>query len=165
VTITCFWLLIPILIFNVAFSRFLPSHFQPRIWGQFPRCLSILENSFRFGVMLCTLFLPCTFPDSTLKMVGLCLFIIGVSMYFCSWFCVIRYPLSAWSRSLAGFSAPSWTPILWFGGIDILSSWSHMKHAVLFQVVYTALIFHFLLLHNFHAFWIYKHHKQTAALF
>lgn len=92
--VTCFWLLIPILVFNVIFSRFLPSFFQPEIWDQFPRCLRNLENSFRLSVMLCTLFLPFAFPDTNLKVLGWMIFIIGVSTYFCSWFCLIRYPSS-----------------------------------------------------------------------
>lgn len=56
------------------------------------------------------------------KLVGWLLYAVGLCIYFLSWLPLIYYPESSWAKSLAGFTAPAWTPGIWKLGIACIGN-------------------------------------------
>ena len=54
----CFWLLVPILIFNLLFTRQLPAAYQMNVfWKDIPKAISVPENLLRTLVMILPVFM------------------------------------------------------------------------------------------------------------
>lgn len=118
--LNCGLLTIPILAWNVAFTRFLPSTLAP---GEFlrdiPGVIVTGENVSRTLVSVLPFFMPLR-EDTRRRRQGLAWFGIGVSVYFASWLALILLPASRWSTSAAGLLAPAYTPIVWLGALGML---------------------------------------------
>jgi hypothetical protein len=118
--LTCGLLTIPILAWNLAFTRCLPSPLTPaEFWKDIPRGIVIGENVFRTLVSVLPFFMPLR-EDTRRRRQGLAWFGAGVSLYFASWLFLILFPASGWSSSTAGLLAPAYTPIVWLGALGVL---------------------------------------------
>ncbi|MGA0558796.1 hypothetical protein ACO2Q8_19210 [Larkinella sp. VNQ87] len=142
--------LVPVMVWNSALTDQLPRPFQADVfWNNISPFLAYGENSSRMAVFALALFTP--FHLSTrVQKTGLCLYLVGLLVYFAAWLVLIRFPESSWSTGLAGFTAPSYTPAVWLAGIGLMGDSFYGK--LPFSRWYffgCALIF--LLFHIFHA--------------
>jgi hypothetical protein len=111
-----FWLLLPILAFNIVFTKRLPRAYQVDVfWQNIPPWISVPENLSRLFVFLLPLIMRFG-STSPRQQLGVCLYLGGILLYFASWWAQISLPESKWSTSTAGFMGPSYTPILWLAG-------------------------------------------------
>lgn len=118
--LSCGLLTIPILVWNIAFTRYLPPPLAPAVfWRDIPRGIVIGENVFRTLVSVLPFFMPLT-QDPRRRHEGLAWFGIGVSIYFVSWLLLILLPASHWSTSAVGLLAPAYTPLVWLGALGML---------------------------------------------
>ena len=118
----CFLLLIPVLVWNVAFRHLLPDAFAfSNYWDDLPTFIYWGEIIFRIPIYILPLFMLLQVYHKRQK-IGLALYIIGLFLYFLSWRPLILYPGSDWSMSLIGFIAPSITPIFILTGIGMIGS-------------------------------------------
>jgi hypothetical protein len=152
----CFWLLLPILAFNLLFMRQLPAAYQMDIfWKDIPKAISVPENLLRSLVIILPVFMRLRVSTPGQKL-GLGLYVTGLLVYFGSWAALIAAPQSAWSRSAIGFLAPAYMPILWLTGIGMIGDEAHFSRVPFKPWMYWTVSALFLLFHNLHAFTVYS---------
>ncbi len=116
----CGLLIIPILVWNAVFARFLPPAFAAKeFWRDIPAFVALGENCFRVAVMALPFLMPLEI-STVAQQRHLLLFAAGVLLYFLSWIPQLALPQSRWSRSWPGFLAPACTPIVWLAGLGLL---------------------------------------------
>ncbi len=151
----CFWLLIPILLWNLLFAAELPKYYQPEIfWKDIPQFIGTTENIFRIIIMVIPAFLVFSVETKS-QHIGLWMYVIGAILYYLSWLILMYYPESNWSQSAIGFMAPAFTPILWLVGIGLVGreSFFKIKNTTL---IYISLSILFTFFHCLHAFWVFQ---------
>lgn len=120
--INCFILILPILIWNILFSRYLPSSYQPDVFSKdIPSFLIYGETVSRLIIFLLAFLMPLSI-QSTGQKIGLYIYSSGLLLYFTSWAILIFFPNTMWSNSIFGFSAPAFTPVFWLAGICLLGN-------------------------------------------
>jgi hypothetical protein len=119
-THNAFWLLLPILGFNLALAGRLPKPYQPPRWDRIPRALALPENFLRAVVFVVPLLLVVR-EQGQGTTAGWGLYGTGVGAYALSWVAQLWRPDSRWSRSDAGHLAPALTPMLWLSGLALLA--------------------------------------------
>jgi hypothetical protein len=146
--------IIPILVWNILFTSKLPPAFSPESFNRdIPLTIVIGENIFRSIVFLLPIFFRINLSSSIGK-IGFFVFSIGTVLYFLSWLILIYFPDSGWSRSLFGFAAPAYTPLIWLVGLSLMADSYYFNipfskwHFILPSLGF--FIFH--LLHTFHVF-------------
>lgn len=151
----CFLLLIPILVWNIVLTPYLPAKFSPKIfWNNIPTWITIGENTFRTVIMILPAILVLSVKENKGR-IGLIIYLFGTLIYFFSWLTLIFYPDSDWSRSVWGFMAPAYTPIIWLIGIGLIGNKSFfpIKNTT---VIYTILSTLFIFFHLMHALIVYE---------
>ena len=113
----CFWLLLPLLAWNVALAGGLPQRYA--LDDAVPGWLGWTEAALRVLVFLGPLLLPLTLAQRHQRL-GAGVFAVGTLVYFASWLPLLWAPESAWSRSLPGGLAPAYTPLAVFAGIALI---------------------------------------------
>lgn len=152
--LNCFLLLIPIMVWNIAFAGKLPKPFQPQIfWNDIPSWMAIGENTSRMLVFALALFMPLSVTTS-IQRIGIIMYVVGVLLYFASWL-MLMYAHGWWSNSIYGFIAPAYTPILWLFGIGLIGDRLYFN-GLYRRWMFMAAVAIFLLLHNAHTFIIYS---------
>lgn len=152
----CFWLLVPILFFNLVFAHQLPAAFQMNIfWKNIPKTISLPENLLRMLVMILPVFMRLRVSTPTQKL-GLGLYLTGLLIYFASWAALIASPHSVWSTSEIGFLAPAYTPIVWLTGIGLIGDEPQLLWVPFKPSMYWAVSALFLLFHNVHTLMVYS---------
>lgn len=119
--LNCFWLLIPILSWNVIFSSKL-AHPAFESDEAVPKELLLLENLLRVAVMILPILMPLRW-DTPQSKLGIVVFLIGLMVYLSSWIPLMYAPESAWSNRMLGFLAPAYTPLIWLVGISLIGGW------------------------------------------
>jgi hypothetical protein len=118
--VSCGLLTIPILAWNLAFTRYLPPPLTPaEFWRDIPRVIVTGEQVSRTLVSVLPFFMPLR-EDTRRRRQGLAWFGIGVIVYFTSWLLLMLLPASRWSMSAAGLLAPAYTPIVWLSALGVL---------------------------------------------
>ncbi len=113
-------LLLPALIFNLVLVSRLPEAYQTEVfWNDIPALIAIPENLLRLIVFMvpALMLYRC---KTRLQRAGRVLFVVGSVIYAASWLALILVPQSAWSTSAVGFTAPAYTPALWFAGLAMM---------------------------------------------
>jgi hypothetical protein len=152
----CFWLLVPILVFNLLYAHRLPAAYQIDVfWKNIPRSISFPENLLRMAVMILPIFMRLSVSTPGQKL-GLGLYLAGLLVYFASWAVLIASPQCAWSRSETGFLAPAYTPIVWLIGIGLIGDEFLVQGVIFKPWMYWALSTFFLVFHNLHAATVYS---------
>ena len=146
--------LLPIFGWNIVLTPKLPAAYGAKNFDRnIPRFILIGENLFRIVVFILPLLLKTGIGGKQGK-TGLILYATGCLIYFLSWILLILLPGSGWSRSLWGFTAPAWTPLIWLTGIGLMadswyfsvsySPWQYMAPAAaffLFHMIHSALAY------------------------
>lgn len=152
--VNCFLLTLPILVWNVVLSHKLPNVFQSEsFWNAIPAFLAYGENSSRVVIFLLIGLMPLRIVTITQKR-GLFVYLSGVIVYFASWLALIYLPDSTWSNTIAGFLAPSYTPLVWLAGIGLIAD------SFYFNIPYSRWYFIlasivFLVFHNLHVYLVF----------
>ena len=144
----CFWLLIPIFVWNLVFYRSLPAIYTSEsAWGGISPWIVYGEHVLRALVFLIPLLMVFELGTGIQK-AGLAVYVVGLLVYFASWVMQMWFPDSGWDRSAVWFSATAWTPLIWLTGIAMIGqrsflpisqiSWIYMGLAVAFVSVHTA---------------------------
>ena len=134
----CFWLLVPLLIWNIALGSKITLD-AVLSDANSPAWLLFTENVTRILVFIFPILLPFRVQDNLSK-TGLGIYLVGTLIYFATWIPLILAPGSAWSQSPAGLLAPRLTPFLPFLGI------AQIGHSV----TYAGISIVFILLHTWH---------------
>lgn len=148
----CFWLVLPVLLWNLAFS--LPGKYAaPIFWCDIPHLVTDGENVSRLLVILVPLVLVPHLRRRSQRL-GLLLYSVGLAAYAASWLVLILLPTSAWSTSLFGLLAPTYTPLAWAVGIGLVGDtlpwrsgyrpWMYILIATVFtsfHVAHAAIVF------------------------
>jgi hypothetical protein len=127
----CFWLLVPILVWNIALSsRFtqeaITSDANSPLW------LFGVENVLRMGTFILPFLLPMRW-DGRWGRFGLALYGSGTLAYFASWLPLMLATESLWSRSVPGLLAPRVLPWIALLGIAAIGrSWIYALVATAF---------------------------------
>lgn len=118
--LTCGFLLLPAIAWNIALARRLPPAYQePEFSRSVSQSVRVLEHITRLVVFLLPFAMPLEIRDTSQKL-GLAIFIVGTLFYFASWLALIGNVKSAWSTSRIGFLAPAYTPLIWLVGIALV---------------------------------------------
>ncbi|MFN0122290.1 MAG: hypothetical protein ACKV2V_17480, partial [Blastocatellia bacterium] len=90
---SCGLLIVPILVWNLVLSRFLPPAFAPdEFWREIPPFVRYGENILRFAVLLLPFLMPLEVTTDVQRR-GLQLFVVGTVFYVLAWCALILYPL------------------------------------------------------------------------
>jgi hypothetical protein len=152
--LSCFTLTVPILVWDLVFTGKLPKGLQSEIfWRNIPPMLTYGENISRTILFIVTLLMPLSISTTRQKS-GLILYFAGLLLYFGSWLILIYLPESLWSKSIAGFSAPAYTPLLWLTGIGLIGN-SFYFNLPYWKWFFISISIIFLIFHNLHAITIF----------
>jgi hypothetical protein len=142
-----FWLLVPILVLNLALTNLLPPPLSPGSAGPGTAgWLSVSESALRIVVFGTPLLMPLSRREP-LSRFAVVVYAVGLGVYVASWVAVVWAPASPWSTSVVGLTALAWTSITFLTGIGIGSRlrfapwyrpWMYMSAAAVFSVVHTA---------------------------
>ncbi|MCP4156102.1 MAG: hypothetical protein GY757_50750 [bacterium] len=139
--------IIPVLVWNLLLTSKLPPAYQPKIFDKnIPPAIIMGETILRVIVFFMPLLFTLNITTYWGKL-GLITFLIGAVIYFSSWLMLIYASESGWSTSLAGFSAPAYTPLIWLIGLSLMadtyyfeasySSLHYIVPAILFSIFHT----------------------------
>ncbi len=139
----CFWLLVPLLVWNMLFAGTLPQKGFHND-GIVPIWIVGAEHILRVLVFFTPLLFALEVKEARAR-VGVVAFVIGSVIYSLSWLPLMLAPESAWSQSVVGVLSPAITPIVWLMGIALIgNSWLYAISSILFVVIHV--------LHNIIAF-------------
>ncbi len=146
-----FFLILPMLVWNIVFTSKLPSVFRhnlPNI-GKV-KFLTTGEQIFRYIIFLAPLLMRTSLSTPTGK-AGLLCYIAGTALYFSSWLPQLVRPSSRWSTSMTGVLAPAFTPVIWLLGISLMtnsyyfsfvySPWHYLVPSIVFSVLHVSLMY------------------------
>ncbi|GAB3513294.1 hypothetical protein GCM10027442_26210 [Emticicia fontis] len=143
------------MLWNGLLTNKLPAVYQPDIfWHNIPVWVGYGENISRGLVFLMAFLIPLP-TEKLYQITGFWIYLIGLALYFIAWILLIDYPDSAWSKSLLGFMAPAYTPLLWLTGIALTGK------SFYFKIPYRAYYFIlaslvFLSFHCFHTWLVWE---------
>ena len=146
----CFLLFIPILIFNIILFQKLPSHYLKNISHPIiiiETVARILTIAFSFIMVLSIL--------NKIGKIGLIIYIIGIIIYFASYFIVIYFDNTLFSKYIFVILSPYWTSIIWLIGIGIIGNNLFIKMPYHFSI-YIILSIIFTTIHTIHGYLYYK---------
>lgn len=119
--------LLPIIFCNIFLTSKLPAAFHPKLFNNnIPLTIIIGENIFRSIIFIMPLFFRLNMTSSVNKK-GAVIYFFGVALYLASWLALIYAPNSVWSNSMLGFTAPSYTPLIWLIGLSLLVNSYNLK--------------------------------------
>jgi hypothetical protein len=114
------FLIIPPMLITFGLWGALPAAYSPdTFWENIPGWLSLFENIFRFLVFSLPGILYFGRKERW-QSLGWCLYIGGLAVYLASYLAQIIFPVSVWSQSIIGFTAPAWSTLFWLVGIGLV---------------------------------------------
>ena len=134
--LNCFWLLVPILLWNVLFTPKLAQE-GFRSDENVPRWILVAETVLRVVVFALPVLLPLQWADR-LSRAGIVVYVVGTLIYCGSWIPLVYLPDARWSTSALGVLAPYFTPLIFFVGIGLIGhSWVFVLMSVLLIIFHT----------------------------
>jgi hypothetical protein len=160
--VSCGVLTVPILVWNIVFTRFLPPELASSEFSRdIPPLVTYGENTLRVVVLVLPFLMPLKVATAGQRR-GLWLFVVGTLLYFLAWVPLMSVPQSRWSTSWPGFLAPAYTPLIWLAGLGLTGrglyrSWPFKPW------IYIALACAFVAFHVTHTSIVYARTHQPAA--
>jgi hypothetical protein len=114
---SCFWFFIPVIIFNIVFTKYLPEFYLKNT----NHPIVTIETAARIITIAFSVIMAIRL-DNKIGKAGLIVYIIGVLIYFCSYFIVIKVPVISFHNSIIVLLAPYWTSVIWLIGIGLLGN-------------------------------------------
>lgn len=142
----CFWFFIPVIVFNIIFTKYLPEHYLKTINHPVVTIETILRIiTIAFSILMVFKL------DGKINNIGLIVYIIGLLIYFCSYFVVIKFPANSFDNNIIVLLAPYWTSVLWLIGIGLLGNKLFINIPYHFSVyILIAILFTFV--HSIHGY-------------
>jgi len=146
----CFLLFIPILLFNILFFKKLPSHYLKNISNPIIK----METIIRIILIAFSMIMAVNIQNKIEK-IGIIIYIIGIIIYFTSYFIEIYASNSLFGRNLIFILAPYWTSVIWLTGIGLagnrlfINITYHFSVYLILSVIFTAI-------HTIHGYLCYK---------
>jgi hypothetical protein len=107
----------PVIIFNIIFTKYLPKYYLKNI----KHPIVAIETVARIITIAFSIIMAINL-DNKIGKIGLIVYIIGILIYFCSYFFVIKVPAVSFHNNLILLLAPYWTSALWLIGIGLLGN-------------------------------------------
>lgn len=145
----CFWLFIPVIIFNIIFTKYLPEHYLRNINHN----IVTIETIARIITIAFSVIMSLKLDTKTSK-IGLIVYIIGILIYFCSYFIVIKFPATLFNNNIIVLLAPYWTSVLWLIGIGLLGNKLFINISFHYTV-YIIISIIFTIVHSIHGYICY----------
>ena len=146
----CFLFFIPILIFNILFFKKLPSYYLKNISHPIIKA----ETITRIITIAFSMIMAINIQNKAGK-IGLIIYIIGIIIYFSSYFIEIYFPNTIFSKKLIFILAPYWTSVIWLIGIGLLGNKLFVNIPYHFTI-YLILSVIFTIIHTIHGYLCYK---------
>ena len=146
----CFVFFIPILLFNIIFFKKLPSHYLKNI----SHPIINAETITRILTMAFSLIMVINIQNKTGK-IGLIIYIIGIIIYFSSYFVEIYFHNTLFGKNIILILAPYWTSVLWLTGIGLIGNRLFLNIPYHFSV-YLIISIIFATIHTIHGYLCYK---------
>jgi len=160
--VSCGVLTVPILVWNVACTRFLPPALASNEFTRdIPALVTYGENALRVVVLGLPFLMPLEVATAGQRR-GLVLFIVGTALYLLSWIPLMTSPQSGWSTSWPGFVAPAYTPLLWLTGLGLIGRRLYVRSPYR-GWMYIGLASGFVAFHVIHTSIVYARHYLQAA--
>ncbi len=152
--VNCFWLMFPILIWNIIFYKKLPQK-EFRNNKKLSRTVVYLESFLRYIVFSIPLVLPIKFDALYLEL-GLLIYLIGLVLYFFTWIPLLFFSESKLSKSPIILMLPFASPIFPFIGIALISH----------SLIYGLISFVFISVHLYNGLLLFDllDHKEKAKV-
>jgi hypothetical protein len=146
----CFWFFMPLIIFNIVVTKYLPAFYLKNIHHP----IVMFETVVRIITILFSLIMMMN-VNSNIGKLGFMIYIVGLLIYVCSYFIVIKIPASSFNNNLIVLLAPYWTSFLWLVGIGLLGN-KLFINVPYHYVIYIAISFVFAVIHSVHGYLCYK---------
>jgi len=146
----CFWFFIPIIIFNIIVTKYLPEFYLKNI----NHPIVTIETIARIITIAFSVIMTIKLDDKIGK-AGLIVYIIGVLIYFFSYFIVIKIPAISFNNNYIVLLAPYWTSILWLIGIGLMGNKLFINIPYHFTAYIVISIF-FTIIHSIHGIICYS---------
>ena len=160
--LSCGVLTVPILVWNVVCTRFLPPALASNEFARdIPPLVTYGENMFRIAVMVLPFLMPLEVATGGQRR-GLLLFAAGTLVYVLAWVPLMIAPQSQWSTGWLGFVAPAYTPIVWLTGLGLIGRRLYVPSPYR-RWMYVALACGFVAFHVTHTSIVYARNYQQAA--
>ena len=155
----CFWLFIPIFIWNIIFIDKLPIGYGSDFFDtDIPIYMVYSENILKLILFSLPIFMRFSL-ESKIQEIGFSLYLFGVVIYFLSWVLQIYFPTSTWSNSIYGFTALAYTTIFYFIGIGLIGRQTLLKKQIVSNI-YILLSICFVIIHFIHAYIAYNNYGK-----
>ena len=159
---SCGVLTVPILVWNLALTRFLPPALASDEFSRdIPTLVTHGENTLRAVVMVLPFLMPLEVATRGQRR-GVRLFVVGTIVYFLSWVPLMIVPQSSWSTSWVGFVAPAYTPLLWLAGLGLIGRRFYVPSPFRWWM-YVGLACGFVTFHVTHASIVYARNYERYA--
>jgi hypothetical protein len=142
----CLWFFMPVIIFNIIFAKYLPENYLRNI----KHPVIAIETIARAITIAFSMIMAVNL-DSEIGKVGLIVYIIGMLIYFCSYFIAIKVPAISFHNNLIVLLAPYWTSVLWLTGIGLLGNKSFLNIPYHYAI-YIAISIAFAIIHSIHGY-------------
>jgi len=146
----CFWLFIPVIIFNIIFTKYLPEFFLRNI----NHPIVIMETVAKIVTIAFSLIMAIKL-DNKIGKIGFIVYIIGILIYFCSYFIVIKIQANSYNNNLLVLLAPYWTSALWLIGIGFIGN-ELLLNIPYHNFVYVIVSIVFVVIHSIHGYLCYN---------
>jgi len=146
----CFLFFVPILIFNILFFKKLPTHYLKNI----SHPIITAETITRIITIVFSTIMAINIQNKIEK-TGIIIYIIGIIIYFTSYFIEIYAPDTLFGKKIIFILAPYWTSIIWLIGIGLVGNNLFINIPYHFTV-YLILSAVFATIHTIHGYLCYK---------
>ena len=161
--LSCGVLAVPILVWNIVCTRFLPPALASNEFSRaIPPLVTYGENTLRIVVMTLPFLMPLEVATAGQRR-GLRLFAVGTLLYVLAWVPLMIAPESPWSTSWLGFVAPAYTPLVWLTGLGLIGRRLYVPSPYR-RWMYVALACGFVAFHVTHTSTVYaRNYPHQAA--
>jgi hypothetical protein len=140
----------PVIIFNIIFTKYLPEFYLKTI----KHPIVTIETIARIITIMVSVIMEIKL-DNKIGKIGLIIYIIGILIYFGSYFMIIRVPAISFNNNIIILLTPYWTSIFWLVGIGLLGNKLyinipyHYTAYILISIVFT-------IIHSIHGYMCYN---------
>jgi hypothetical protein len=142
----CFWFFIPVILFDLVFTKYLPAQYFQTTSSS----IDLAENIVRTVLIALSMLMIINLNDIKGK-TGILIYIIGLLLYFLSYFILINYADTVWGRNIIIQLSGYWTPIIWLFGVGLIGKKLFFK-IPFHYAIYLTLSMLFGIIHIYHGY-------------
>ena len=143
----CFLLFIPVILFDIAFTKYLPEQYLKNI----PHIIVPIETTVRMVLIALSTIMKINIQDKKGKS-GLEIYIAGLITYFVSYFVLINYANTMIAENIILQLSGYWTAMIWLIGIGLIGNRLFVNKVPYHYAVYIILSILFGILHTYYGY-------------